>query len=1321
MTGSANPHPWLDTVEQSGPFLTLPVLKRVWPSGMPVVPTGIRAEVRRAVEELLSTKGSSRAPLERALLARALDWGQALRWRAEIPATLAAAIPEHGLVLRPDFAFFAEDESDEELAAEPEADDDETALPGASGPWRALGLFVPFGAHPFTRRVEEGFAASPIERLGMLLRETNVPVGLVSDGRWWAVVWAERGRPLGAGLFDASLFSEEPETLRAFVALFERRRFLGVSPQDRLSSLFAESLDAQEEVTDALGGQVRAAVERLVRRFDELDRAEGGAPLAEVSDEDLYAGAVTVLMRVVFLLFAEERRLLPSDDARYDAAYAVSSLVESLEQRAAIHGRQTLAHRTGAWHRLLALARALHAGVAHEDLRLPPYGGSLFDPDRFPFLEGEGTPPAIDDLTVLEILQAVQYVTIAGERRRLSFRTLDVEQIGYVYEGLLEREVETTTEPVLTLRPRGKRPLGQLGLADALEKAADPLTFAASTYQGEARANATRLRAASRWLAEEAPPTLLASLAEQLGADVAARLAPLAPLLATDERGRALLTPAGGRSVVPSRRRVVTGAHYTPRSLTEEVVRHTLEPLCYRPGPLETLDRDAWVLRPSSELVQLRIADIAMGSGAFLVATARFLADRLVEAWAAEGEAAAVAIRAGISQADAEAEGLLLDARRLVVEHCLYGVDVNPLAVEMAKLSLWLVTMDRERPFSFLDDRLVCGDSLLGVASLAELEHLELDSGPDQQVGTVSARLDLAAPWRARLARAADTRRRITARPVVTVRDVEVKARLLDETAAELAPLRLVADALLGTAVAAARTRPAERRSHFVLLEHLVAEYEASGSPARLDALAAHIDASLPKGREPRRPLHWPLAFPEVFADSARPGFDAIVGNPPFLGGQRISGTLGSDYLAVLRTYDGRGVRGSADLAARFLLRADRLLTRDGQLGYVATNTTLEGDTLEVGLLQLEARGWRVRRGTSPHPWPSRSASLSIVELWATKAPLRAEAVLDDEPVGHLTVDLQPYLTTKGRPDPLAENEGIAFQGSIILGLGFTMSAEEAQAMIAEDPRNAEVLFPYVIGADLNRRPDCSASRWIVNFHDWPEERAAIYPAPFERVRRLVKPERDRNTMRDRRENWWLYASRASQLYARMASLDHVLAISRVGNTLLPVRVATGPVFSEACVVFALADLASLAVLSSSAHQAWVLRYTSTLETRVRYAPSDVFLTFPRPAPTDALEQLGRALDDERRAVMARRALGLTKLYNLVHNPTVRDADILRLRSLHAEIDAATLAAYGWSDLDPEIGHHRTKIGLRWTLSRAARLAVLDRLLLENHRRAGRA
>jgi hypothetical protein len=500
-------------------------------------------------------------------------------------------------------------------------------------------------------------------------------------------------------------------------------------------------------------------------------------------------------------------------------------------------------------------------------------------------------------------------------------------------------------------------------------------------------------------------------------------------------------------------------------------------------------------------------------------------------------------------------------------------------------------------------------------------------------------------------------------------------------------------------------------------LEAGVWAYE-NGDPSIVDRHAQYVNAGLPTGREARRPLHWPIVFPEVFTDTEVPGFSALIGNPPFLGGQKLSGALGSDYLAGLQTWDGCGVKGSCDLAGRFLLRADALLGPRGQLGYVTTNTLLEGATLKVGLLQVERRGWTVRRGVSPHPWPSSSASLSIVEVWASKAPVTSEAVLDGEPVPHLGVDLQPFLHETGRPLPLAENQDIAFQGSNVLGLGFTMEPDEAKTLIAEDPHNAEVLFPYVIGADLNRRPDTSASRWIINFHDWPLERAEEYPTLIDRVRRLVKPDRDRNKRLARRDNWWRYAEHAPELYTSIAGLDQVLAVSLVGNVLMPVGVNTGPVFAHKCAVFALDDYASLAFLSSSAHQAWTIRYTSTLETRLNYSPSDVFLTLPRPTLKDELETLGEALDRERREVMLGRALGLTKLYNQVHDPAVFDPAIVHLRKLHAQIDHAVLKAYGWDDLDPQIGHHQTKIGIRWTVSQQARFELLDRLLVENHRRA---
>ena len=172
-----------------------------------------------------------------------------------------------------------------------------------------------------------------------------------------------------------------------------------------------------------------------------------------------------------------------------------------------------------------------------------------------------------------------------------------------------------------------------------------------------------------------------------------------------------------------------------------------------------------------------------------------------------------------------------------------------------------------------------------------------------------------------------------------------------------------------------------------------------------------------------------------------------------------------------------------------------------------------------------------------------------------------------------------------------------------------------------------------------------------------------------------------------------------------------------MSNVVQPVRVPTGQVFAHKCAVFALQDFANLALLSSDAHFVWVVRYTSTLGAGINYSPSDVFLTFPRPEPTPELEELGRILDAERRRLMLGRAWGLTTTYNHVHDPADTDPAIVRLRQIHADIDQAVLAAYGWPDLDPQVGHHTTKIGTRWTVSPEARFELLDRLLAENHRR----
>lgn len=286
-----------------------------------------------------------------------------------------------------------------------------------------------------------------------------------------------------------------------------------------------------------------------------------------------------------------------------------------------------------------------------------------------------------------------------------------------------------------------------------------------------------------------------------------------------------------------------------------------------------------------------------------------------------------------------------------------------------------------------------------------------------------------------------------------------------------------------------------------------------------------------------------------------------------------------------------------------------------------------------------------------------------------------------------------------------------------MLGMGFTMTQGEAEALVKHDDRNADVLFPFINGEDLNNRPDTSGSRWIINFSDWSEERAQEYPDCYAIVREKVKPDRDRNNRESRKRYWWRYAEYAPGLYRAIENLSNVIAISIVSKIVMPVRIPNNQVFSHRTAVFATDDYADLALLSSSHHYWWAIQYSSTLESRTNYTPSDVFETLARPASTETMRVVGATLDRDRRALMLGRQLGLTKTYNLIHDPAVVDTEITHLRALHVEVDKSVCEAYGWDDLRLEHDHYDTRQGIRWTVSPAARLEMLDRLLELNHRR----
>ncbi|MFE5401570.1 Eco57I restriction-modification methylase domain-containing protein [Streptomyces sp. NPDC056580] len=1356
---------WLDLTEVSGPFLTMPVLLRAWPQ-LDALEKDERARLRARHADWQTDTTAGRDEWVAYILSRLLGWNDALTLRVGESEhhgldRLTLRVAEHNTEVRPDFALV---DPGTDLATEPSTE-------AAAKRVRLLGMTVPAGTAPTARAGGGGdWAAAPADRLARLLRHHGVPLGLVTDGRWWCLVWAPLGGVTTTAVFDAIGWNEAAErnVVRAFVSLLRRRRFFEYHEPETLVGLLKESLAAGEDVTEALGIQVRQAVELLVDAIGRADvRAmEDGAPglhASGVSAGEVYRASVAVMMRIVFLLFAEERGLLPADNEVYARSYSARFLRDELKARADEEGEASLEHTRSAWHRLIALFHAVHGGVDHpgSGLRLPAYDGSIFDSDAYPWLERTTPLLPIDDRTVLHMLQAVQEVRVGKgkdrEVRTLSFRALDVEQIGYVYEGLLSYDGRRATEHMVGL-------IGPEGLEHEV-----PLRELESLAAKSGGSLKTLAKAIHEKWKDPKPPATAGQLEKKLapvGAEAAAetrrrlnavtkdpalteRLLPFAGILRDDLRGLPTVIPNGALYVTESSLRKNTGTHYTPRFLAEEVVLHALEPLVYEPGPLQTADTAEWRLKSADQILDLKVADIAMGSAAFLVAACRYLGDRLIEAWENEGRADAMVYRAGraveaVTAADAEQDPVVVEARRQIIEHCLYGVDINPMAVEMAKLSLWLVSMDPERPFTFLDDRLVCGDSLLGVHSMEQIQGVHMKPVEQTDILAEQARQLVDQLTRERLA--------ITAIKGVDLPALQRKRERLEEVDRHSRRLRLVGDLIAGAAIATCasgrvpwyaeeggeRVRDLFPQAAWIVQRIMEDGVEDDSEVVREARARAEewLGAELPEGALQRRAVHWPLVFPEVF--SLRGGFDAIVGNPPFLGGKKLTGALGDAYREYQVDYLASGRRGSADLAAYFELRAHELLNGRGQSGLVATNTLAQGDTREVGLDQLVGRGVSIRRAVKSEPWPSSSAVLEYCAVWTSKARVEENAVyvLGGLPVPHgISTGLNPRTRVASWVKPLGVNKGICFQGAILLSDNFSLPETEAAEWIAEDQRYADVLLSYLNGKDLNGSPVQKASRWAINFQDWPESRAREYPRAFNRVLSQVKPEfekKDPKSYAGLMDRWWQYWRPRGDLAHAIGGLDECVVITLVSKVVMPVLARARQVFGNVIGVFATDDPAFLAILSSSPHYWWTIDRASTLETRIRYTPTDVFETLVRPAPTTRLRTAGSRLDAYRRDLMLARDMGLTDTYNLVHDPDCQDEDIIELRCIHEEIDKATVEAYGWHDLldssgqtppvDPTyktypLDHdfHESDQGTRYTIGLLARTEIIDRLRQLNH------
>jgi Eco57I restriction-modification methylase/restriction-modification enzyme MmeI-like protein len=1181
----------------------------------------LSVERQARLKELIADEETGRVDDFRAFTRNVLLWPEGLLAGSPggppLPDSLTIALPEHEDHLSPTFAI-----------PDPEAID----------AWLALVSIVAAGTDldkaPPADHKHDGWRASPHARLERLLRETRVPVGLLFNGVSLRLVYAPHGESSGHLTFQ---FAHLAETLGrpmvgALVALLDVGRVTDLQDEPhRLPALLRRSRESQNEVSTKLAGQVMEALWDLVRGFQRANDDAKGDLLAEAlrAEHEVYGGLLSTLMRLVFVLYAEDRGLMPKGDV-YQKHYAVSGLFNRLREDQARYP-DTMDARYGAWAQLLALFRLIHDGGGHGDLHFPARHGRLFDPDAYPFLEGRPfgshrsmgelvNPPRVSDGVVFRVLQNL--LMLDGER--LSYRALDVEQIGSVYEAMMGFALQQAGAPSIAVSPKHI----VVNLRDLLEQSPKDRTA---------------------WLQKEAELKLTGDALAKATTEAEA----LAALGKKVSRYTPHPLPAGAMFLQPTEERRRSGSHYTPRSLTAPIVSTTFRPVFERLGDQATPE----------QILDLKVCDPAMGSGAFLVEACRLLAERLVKAWETHKQTPKVP----------DEEDVITYARRLVAERCLYGVDKNIFAVDLAKLSLWLATLAREHPFTFLDHALRHGDSLVGL-SREQIACFNWEM--TKQMPLLRTLIDQ------RVAEAQLLRERIQS--LATSDDVPEKARLLRDADDALHDVRHIGDLVVSAFFA--RDKPKERQTLRAAYAGQVERWLMDREPGAVVA-AGSIPAIVT--------FHWEIEFPEVFT---RPngGFDAFVGNPPFMGGRRVSEQLGetyNDYLCQAH----QGASGGADLVAHFYRSAFDLLRNYGTFGLIATNTIAQGDTRSTGLRWIRMHGGTIFAVRKRVKWPGEAAVIiSVVHV--QKGPMAGPFDLDTRSVDRITAFLF-HAGNDEDPRRLTENANKSFQGSIVLGMGFTFDDADKKGvanrialmheLIRKDPRNAERIFPYIGGEEVNESPTHAHHRYVINFGEMSEAEARRWPDLFALLEDKVKPERitkDAKKYPRMVNEWWKFWNSRTELQEAIRGVERVLVVSRVADALAFTFLPAGMVYSEQLVVIAASGPEMFAPLQSRVHEAWTRSLASSMKDDLRYTPSDCFETFPFPsgwAGNPALQGISREYFEFRAALMLRRNEGLTKAYNRFHDPDEQDAGILRLRELHSEMDRVVLEAYGWSDIYP--------------------------------------
>jgi hypothetical protein len=808
--------------------------------------------------------------------------------------------------------------------------------------------------------------------------------------------------------------------------------------------------------------------------------------------------------------------------------------------------------------------------------------------------------------------------------------------------------------------------------------------------------------------------------------------------------------------------RAATGSHYTPDELVQPLIKHSLDHLIEQrlkdarskieatPKHLQT---STFIIHTSeAALLSLRVADISCGSGHILLAAARRIATELAM------------IRTGDDQPSPAA---FREAIRDVIRHCIYGVDLNPLAVELCKVALWLEAHTPGEPLNFLDHHIKCGNAIVGFVTRDELEKGIPDEafktlpGDDKEIAAAfrkTNKTERAYHQAGQQSLSPDLRSKCQ----TLATDLTGIASLPETTPAEITEKKSRYEKLQRAGALLLRQLAAIPIAQFYLPK-------AAGNKDRLitDASFRHyLSGRHLQGQataaawalaQRKKAFHWFLEFPDIIANG---GFDCILGNPPYLGGTFLSGTYGHPFCEYVRWQ--YAPTGLSDLVAYFLRRIFTLLRPNGFTAFITTNSIKDGDIRKDGLEQVIAASGTINMAVRGIKWPG-VANLVVSLVSIHRGEWKSECYLDGKPSKTISAYFEDS-DDGGDPLVLSENCDSVYQGVDFLGDGFLLTPEKAHSLISANSSNREVVTPALNGQELNSGPSQSPSRWIINFKDWPIEKAKKFDQPFEVVLNLVKPERENQKDEGAKTKWWLFLRPRMEMFQKMHGKQRCFVCAVTTKYLCFVEAASDLVLLKTLKVFTTDRWDHYAVVQSTIHEVWARKYSGALKQDLRYSPSKCFDTFAFPAgqwqtPNPDLAAIGERYHEHRRDLMLRLWLGLTDIYNLFHAPDLearlaalhakraKSGDwrneilaehrplagsltpeeartgIETLRALHVALDQAVLNAYGWQDLP--LAHDFQEVETlpendrtRYTISPTARKTLLTRLLTLNHQRA---